>query len=100
VVVRITPIDKNSPQGKLADAELHFSEGAMDGLKLVGFSVWERREGGGRSVTFPARQYQVNGQRRSFQLLRPSGDAASSERLRDLVLSAYAEHEANHGASM
>ncbi len=100
MVVRITPIDKNSPQGKLADAELHFSEGAMDGLKLVGFSVWERREGGGRSVTFPARQYQVNGQRRSFQLLRPSGDAASSERLRDLVLSAYAEHEANHGASM
>ncbi len=100
MVVRITPIDKNSPQGKLADAELHFSEGAMDGLKLVGFSVWERRDGGGRSVTFPARQYQVNGQRRSFQLLRPSSDVASSERLRDLVLNAYAEHEANHGASM
>lgn len=35
-----------SPVGKLADAELHFSGGPLDGLKLVGFGVWERRDGG------------------------------------------------------
>jgi hypothetical protein len=45
-------------------------------------------------VTFPARQYSVNGERRSFALLRPVADASSQDRLRDLVLDAYKEHEA------
>jgi hypothetical protein len=36
----------------------------------------------------------VNGERRSFALLRPIVDAASQDRLRDLVLDAYKEHEA------
>lgn len=92
--VRITPNDKNNPPGKLADAELHFTEGALAGLKLIGFSVWERRTGSGRNVTFPARQYSVNGERRSFSLLRPiNGDATAQEALRELVLQAYAEYE-------
>jgi hypothetical protein len=93
VVVRITPNDKNNPPGKLADAELHFTEGVLDGLKLIGFSVWERRTGGGRNVTFPARTYSVNGERRSFSLLRPIADATSQDRLRELILEAYAEYE-------
>jgi len=63
------------------------------GLKLIGFSVWERRSGGGRNVTFPARQYAVNGERRSFALLRPITDVTAQNRLRDLVLAAYAQHE-------
>jgi hypothetical protein len=62
-------------------------------LKLIGFAVWERRSGSGRNVTFPARQYSVNGERRSFALLRPVADAASQARVRDLVLQAYAEFE-------
>jgi hypothetical protein len=95
VVVKITLNDKSSPPGKLADAELHFTEGVLDGLKLIGFSVWERRTGNGRNVTFPARQYQVNGERRSFALLRPVSDATSQEKVRDLILQAYAEHEMN-----
>ena len=57
MVVRITPNDKNNPPGKLADAEVHFTEGELEGMKLIGFAVWERRTGGGRNVTFPARQY-------------------------------------------
>jgi hypothetical protein len=96
VVVKITQSDKNNPPGKLADAELHFTEGVLDGLKLIGFSVWERRTGNGRNVTFPARQYTVSGERRSFALLRPSnGEAAAQERLRELILQAYAEYEQN-----
>jgi hypothetical protein len=91
--VKITPNEKGNPPGKLAEAELHFTDGDLDGLKLIGFSVWERRSGGGRNVTFPARQYSVNGERRSFALLRPIADAAAQERVRDLVLKAYAEHE-------
>ena len=93
MVVKITPNDKGNPVGKLADAELHFTDGALEGLKLIGFSIWERRGGGGRNVTFPARQYAVNGERRSFALLRPIADAAAQERVRELVLQAYAEFE-------
>ena len=94
MVVKIVPNLKDNPRGKLADAELHFTEGLLGGLKLIGFSVWERRSGGGRTVTFPARQYTVNGDRRSFMLLRPIDDASAQERMRDLVLQAYAEYEA------
>jgi hypothetical protein len=65
----------------------------LDGLKLIGFSVWERRSGGARNVTFPARQYSVNGERRSFALLRPIADTSAENRVRDLVLQAYAEYE-------
>jgi len=94
MVVKITPNDKGNPPGKLADAELHFTDGPLEGLKLIGFAVWERRGGGGgRNVTFPARQYSVNGERRSFALLRPIGDSAAQDRVRDLVLHAYAEYE-------
>jgi hypothetical protein len=94
VVVRITPNEKNNPPGKLADAEVHFTEGALEGMKLIGFAVWERRTGGGRNVTFPARQYSVNGERRTFSLLRPTnGDATKQERIREMVLQAYADFE-------
>ena len=92
MVVKITPNDKGNPVGKLADAELHFSDGALDGLKLIGFAIWERRGGNGRNVTFPARQYAVNGERRSFALLRPIVDKDAQNRVRDLVLQAYAEY--------
>ena len=92
-IVKIVPNDKGNPPGKLADAELHFTDGVLDGLKLIGFSVWERRTGNGRNVTFPARQYAVNGERRSFALLRPIADVAAQERIRELVLQAYAEYE-------
>jgi hypothetical protein len=85
--------DKGAPAGKLADAELHFSGGPLDGLKLVGFAVWERKNGG-RNVTFPARTYSMNGERRSFSLLRPIADSTCQDRLRDLVLEAHKEHEA------
>ena len=93
IVVKITPNEKGNPPGKLADAELHFIDGDLDGLKLIGFSIWERRGGPGRNVTFPARQYAVNGERRSFALLRPITDVHAQERIRDLVLQAYAEYE-------
>ena len=95
MVVKITPNDKNNPPGKLADAELHFTDGLLDGLKLIGFAIWESRaKSGGRNVTFPARQYSVNGERRSFSLLRPAnGDAIAQDKLRELILEAYAEFE-------
>jgi hypothetical protein len=95
VTVKITPNDRGNPPGKLADAELHFNEGPLEGLKLIGFSIWEGRRGGGtRNVTFPARQYSVNGERRSFALLRPITDVSAQTRIRELILDAYADFEA------
>jgi hypothetical protein len=95
MTVKIVVNDKGNPPGKLADAELHFSEGPLAGLKLIGFSIWERRSGTGRNVTFPARQYSVNGERRSFALLRPIADASAQDAVRDAILAAYAEVEAS-----
>jgi hypothetical protein len=95
MLVKIMPNDKGAPSGKLADAEVHFTDGELEGLRLLGFAVWERRNGPGRNVTFPARTYSVNGERRSFALLRPVNDVAQTQnRVRDLVLQAYADHEA------
>ena len=92
MVVKILPNDKGTLSGKLADAEVHFTDGEMQGLRLLGFAVWERRTGV-RYVTFPARTYSVGGERRSFALLRPVAEQSAQNRVRDLVLQAYSEYE-------
>ena len=89
--VKIIPNDKGNPPGKLADAEVIFEAdaGPLSGMKLVGFAAWERRDGG-KNVTFPARQYSVNGARRSFALLRSSTeDRSTQDAIRDCILDAY-----------
>ncbi len=95
MIVKITPNDQRVivPAGNLADAELHFTDGPLEGLKLIGFTVWEARNGGGRNVTFPARQYSVNGDRRSYALLRPITDSTAQKKVRDLILEAYQAYE-------
>ena len=93
MTIKITPNDKGNPPGKLAEAELHFGDGPLEGLKLIGFAIWERRTGNGRNVTFPARSYVVNGDRRTFALLRPIVDSTAQGKLRDLILGAFQEYE-------
>ena len=95
VSVRVNPTTTGNPPGKLADAEVIFEAdaGPLTGLKLFGFAIWERRNGG-RNVTFPARQYSVNGERRSFALLRPAnGDTSAQEAIRDYILDAFSRVE-------
>lgn len=75
MTIKFLTNDVNTSPGKLADIELHFDDGPLDGLKLIGFAIWERKTGG-RNVTFPARQYSVNGERRGFALLRPVSDTS------------------------
>jgi hypothetical protein len=95
LTVKILVNDRGTPAGKLADAELHFGgESPLAGLKLIGFAIWERRGSAARNVTFPARQYSVNGERRSFALLRPMTDTTAQNAIRDRILQAYAEYEA------
>jgi hypothetical protein len=93
MTVKIIPNDKGNPPAKLADAELHFTDGdgALAGLRLMGFAIFARHNNLGPTVTFPARAYAVNGERRSFALLRPITDVHAQERVRDLILTAYAE---------
>ena len=94
VHITITPNDRGNPPGKLADVEVHVrGDSLVEGLKLIGVSIWERRGGSGRNVTFPARQYAVNGARRSFALLRPIVDTAAQHALRDAILDGYAKFE-------
>jgi hypothetical protein len=57
--ITITPNDRTTLPGKLADAELHFTSGPLEGLKLIGFGIWERRSGGGRNVTLPDRHLRM-----------------------------------------
>ena len=93
MVVKIVPNRNGAPAGKLAEAEVCFSDGLLSGLKLVGFSVWESRTGNGRNVTFPSRSYSVNGERRNYVLLRAVDDIANLEPLRERILRAYADYE-------
>ncbi len=98
--IKIIRNERNVPAGKLADAELHFSGGELDGLKLVGFGVWARRiqnpetERDDHSmhrinVTFPSRSFVVHGDRRNFPLVRAVENPGAQDRLRQLVLDAY-----------
>lgn len=91
MTIKILPNEKGSPVGKLADVELHFYDGPLAGLKLIGFAIWERRDRSALNVTFPARQYSVNGERRSFSLLRPTGDGNGQDPLVATILAAYAD---------
>ena len=95
MTVKIVPNAKGSPQGKLADAEVIFEAGSgpFNGLRLIGFAVWERRSGQ-RNVTFPSRAYSVNGERRNFMLLRPAnGEAGTQDAIRQCILDAYSRAE-------
>jgi hypothetical protein len=94
IEIKIQGNTRHTAPGKLAEVELHFSGGELDGLKLVGFAIWEARNGGSRYVSLPARHFAVNGDRRSFVLLRSIEDPKAQDRLRNLVLQAYARHEA------
>lgn len=89
VKATILRLDQPTASGKLADAELHFVGGELDGLKLCGFGVWARRDGHGYNVTFPARQFSIHGDRRFFSLLRTTGDPKAQEGVRRLVLDAF-----------
>ena len=93
IIVKIVATNADTPRGKLADAEILFTAGPLEGLKMLGFGIWEQRESRSRHVTFPARRYTVNGEPRRFVLLRPIDDAAALERIRDLLLHAYVEYE-------
>ena len=73
---------------RLAEGKLVFIGGPLDGCNLVGFTIWQNRNGNGENVTFPSRSYtNGSGDKRSFSFIQ--GDSASLSQLRQVVLEAY-----------
>ena len=93
IEVKILINEQGKPAGKLADAEIHFNGGELAGLKLVGFAIWERRDGTGRTVSFPSRPFIVHGDRKNFSLLRAINDPNAQNHVRSLLLHAYETQE-------
>ena len=89
ISIHIIKSNGHAAAGKLADAEIHFTGGELDGLKLVGFAVWKSRDGQGQNVSFPARQFTVRGDRRSYSLLRWIEAREAQAKLEAAVLNAY-----------
>ena len=59
-----------TPASKLADVEIHFEEGLLAGMKLVGCSVWRSKKGEAPTVLLPSRSYATAGGVRYYELLR------------------------------
>lgn len=87
--IDITLADEND-HGVLANAELYLA-GDLAGIALVGFTVWEGKDGKGPNVTFPARQYMKAGKKQTFSFVRAvtRADGKAMAKLRQMVLDAY-----------
>ncbi len=94
VTINIVLAGEGAPANKVADAELLFHEGPLAGLKLTGFAVWTRKDGG-LNITVPSRPYTAHGEKKSFALLRPVADMTALDGVRTLVLAAYQAQAAN-----
>ncbi len=68
-----------APESKLADVEIHFEEGILSGLKLVGCSVWRSKKGEGPTVLVPSRSYAAAGGVRYYELLRASEEGGAAD---------------------
>jgi len=68
-----------APESKLADVEIHFEEGILSGLKLVGCSVWRSKKGEGPTVLVPSRSYATATGVRYYELLRPSEEGGTGD---------------------
>ena len=60
---------KSGPTNKLADVVLTFDDPATKGCCLHGFSIWKSNEGE-IYASPPAREYEANGEKRRFNLVR------------------------------
>jgi hypothetical protein len=80
-----------TPQSKLADVEIHFEEGLLAGLKLVGCSVWRSKKGEAPTVLVPSRSYATAGGVRYYELMRESveGDRAAVKRFKEYIRDEY-----------
>ena len=92
--ITVSILEKDSLPGspKLADAEVHFTSGELEGLTLSGFAVWQAKSDSGQNVTFSSSHFRVHGARRHFSMLRWIAKREAQERLADAVWRAYRRH--------
>ena len=91
-----------TPESKLADVEIHFEEGLLAGLKLVGCSVWRSRKGDDPTVLVPSRSYATAGGVRYYELLRGvegSAEATKGDKERMRTFKDYIRDQYNKIAS-
>ena len=80
---------ENSPERLVSEAEIHFDEGALEGMRLVGFSLWRSPEGE-LYVTFPSRAFGSGSERRFFDYLRSTdGTLDGVKRVKAWILDEY-----------
>lgn len=83
---------ENMPDRLVAEAELHFDEGPLAGMKLVGFCIW--RADSEDYATFPARAFGIGNERRYFDYLRAQdGTAVRVREVKRYILDAWREHK-------
>lgn len=79
----------NVPERLICEAEIIFTDGALSGMKLVGFCLWRDAEGE-VFVTFPSRAFGAGGERRYFDYLRSvEGGMAQTKAVKDWILEEY-----------
>ena len=82
-----------TPESKLADVEIHFEEGLLAGLKLVGCSVWRSKKGDAPTVLVPSRSYATAGGVRYYELLRgAASDGHVSAGIKDPSMKRFKDH--------
>lgn len=88
----------NAPERLLCEAELVFEGDGMEGLKLVGLSLWRSPEGE-IYVTFPSRAFGTANERRFFDYLRSAdGDTSAVKKLKHDVVEEYHRRQAERDA--
>ena len=75
IQVHFTPRE-NGPERLVTEAEIHFEDGPLAGMRLVGFSIWRSTEGE-LYVTFPSRAFGAGTERKYFDYLRAVEDRKS-----------------------
>lgn len=82
---------ENGPERLVCEAEVVFGPecGPLDGMKLVGFSLWRSPEGE-VYVTFPSRAFGAGSERRFFDYLRSvEGTSADAKRVKLWIMAEF-----------
>jgi len=86
--VHFTPRE-NGPERLVTEAEIHFEDGPLAGMRLVGFSLWRSTEGE-LYVTFPSRAFGAGTERKYFDYLRAvDGSAETVKTVKAWILDEY-----------
>ncbi|MCU0241263.1 MAG: hypothetical protein MUF51_02430 [Vicinamibacteria bacterium] len=87
---------EHGPERLVSEAEIHFEEGFLAGMKLVGISLW-RGADGDTYVTMPARAFGMGQERRFFDFLR-SAEPGGTEDLKRVKAHILDEFRAQRAA--